>query len=70
LAKRMRKELKKMGIGNLKVVASFEEPKVFYDSRGNPKKASASPSSMVIVPAVAGMLLANEAITQITQDET
>lgn len=70
LAKRMRKELRKMQIDSLRVVASVEKPKEpFYDIRGCPDNMPRSPASMIIVPAVAGMLLANVVITQIVREK-
>ncbi len=55
LARVMRRELKKRGIKNVKVVYSEEEPK------GDSSK-SKQPPSMIFVPATAGLLLAKEGV--------
>lgn len=52
LAKKVRSELKKAGVGRLKVVFSTEEPLVKV----------APPASMIFVPASAGILMAKEAV--------
>jgi tRNA A37 threonylcarbamoyladenosine dehydratase len=52
LAKKVRSELKKAGVGRLKVVFSIEEPLL----------KSAPPASMIFVPASAGILMAKEAV--------
>lgn len=52
LARVMRRELKKRGIKNLKVVYSEEEP----------KKSSGVPASCAFVPSVAGLTIAGEVI--------
>lgn len=58
LAKVMRKELKKRGINNLKVLYSKEKPiKHDIDSR--------TPASISFVPSVAGMMIAGEVIKDI-----
>ena len=58
LAKVMRKELKKRGIKNLKVLYSKEEPiKHEMESR--------TPASISFVPSVAGMIIAGEVIKDI-----
>lgn len=58
LAKVMRKELKKRGIQNLKVLYSKEEPiKHEMESR--------TPASISFVPSVAGMMIAGEVIKDI-----
>lgn len=74
LAKRMRKELRKMGIADLKVVASTEKARMPFESLSQiddlgewEEKAikihkKIPPASMMIVPAVAGLFLANEVI--------
>lgn len=63
LAKRMRKELRKLEIDCLKVVASDEEPVDTSVYRAaDAKEERGAPASMVIVPAVAGMFLASEVI--------
>ncbi len=56
LARVMRKELKKRGVGSLKVVYSKEEP----------AKVSASvPGSISFVPSVAGLILAGEVVREL-----
>ena len=71
LAKVMRKELKKRGVKDLKVVYSKEEPVAAkeYDEDGNliprEKKGTAgrtAPGSIAFVPSVAGLILAGEVI--------
>lgn len=74
LAKVMRKELKTRGIGNVKVVYSEEPaltPKVFRkeaDEEQNDRQTTrrSTPGSIAYVPAVAGLLLAQEVITGLT----
>ncbi len=74
LAKVMRKELRKRGVGALKVVYSTEVPIVpqateldleiesdVSDSRAN-KKRRAVPGSVSFVPSVAGMILGGEVV--------
>lgn len=78
LARVMRRELKKRGVKNLKVVYSKEEaltPK-FYDEDGNlieaEKKGTAgrcAPGSIAFVPSVAGLILAGEVIKDIAFGE-
>ena len=58
LAKVMRKELKKRGINNLKVLYSKEEP-IKHDIE------SRTPASISFVPSVAGMIIAGEVIKDI-----
>lgn len=58
LAKVMRKELKKRGINDLKVLYSKEEP-IKHDVE------SRTPASISFVPAVAGMIIAGEVIKDI-----
>lgn len=57
LARVMRYELKKLGIKNLKVVYSKEEPKNVSGER--------VPASCVFVPATAGMIIASEIVKEI-----
>ena len=59
LARVLRRELKKRGIGSLKVVYSREEPYVPQDGYGAP---AGTPGSVSFVPAVAGLILAGEVI--------
>ncbi len=58
LAKVMRKELRKRGIQNLKVLYSKEEP-IKHDME------SRTPASISFVPSVAGMIIAGEVIKDI-----
>ena len=58
LAKVMRKELKKRGIQDLKVLYSKEEP-IKHDTE------SRTPASISFVPSVAGMIIAGEVIKDI-----
>ena len=60
LARVMRRELKKRGVENLKVVYSLEDQTGnLIETENSVKKA---PSSMIFVPASAGLLLAREVI--------
>ncbi|MDE7159068.1 MAG: tRNA threonylcarbamoyladenosine dehydratase, partial [Clostridiales bacterium] len=52
LARVMRRELKKRGIDNLKVVYSKEEP----------QKSEGVPASCAFVPSVAGLIIAGEVV--------
>ncbi len=60
LAKVMRKELKKRGIKNLKVLYSKEEP-IKHEEQGR------IPASISYVPSVAGMIIAGEVIKDIIE---
>lgn len=60
LAKVMRRELKKRGIHNLKVVYSKEERKSFGVTDGESGKIS--PASIAFVPSVAGLIIASEVV--------
>lgn len=75
LAKVMRRELKKRGVKDLKVVYSKEEPvpSKEYDEDGNlierEKKGTAgrmAPGSISFVPSVAGLILAGEVIKDLS----
>ena len=68
LARVLRRELKKRGIKALKVVFSDEEPKkcVVRDDASTRH----APASAVFVPACAGMILAAEAIRDLTRIQT
>ena len=55
LAKKMRTELKKIGIEKLKVIYSKEEP----------KKVEGTPASISFVPSVAGLIMAGEVIKEL-----
>ncbi len=64
LAKVMRRELKKRGIENLKVVYSREEPKkpqITCETEENTMRRS-TPGSVSFVPSVAGLIIASEVI--------
>lgn len=60
LAKVMRRELKKRGIKELKVVYSKEEPK--KPAGGAPEGERLPPGSVAFVPSVAGLIAAGEVI--------
>ena len=62
LAKVMRKELKKRGINDLKVLYSKEEP-IKHDIE------SRTPASISFVPSVAGMIIAGEVIKDIIKNK-
>ncbi len=69
LARVMRRELKKRGVESLKVVYSTEEASSsneveFAEIKG---KDRISPPSMIFVPSVAGIMLANEVIKDIVK---
>ncbi len=61
LARVMRKELKKRGIENLRVVFSDEKP-FSKDSTGDLKGNRPAPASAIFVPCAAGLILAQEAV--------
>lgn len=60
LARVMRREMKKRGVGRLKVVYSREEPKIPPESFSESGKRI--PSSCAFVPSVAGLIIAGEVI--------
>ena len=66
LARVMRRELKKRGIGSLKVVYSDEEPvkcSVYDNADELPdKKGRSTPGSTAFVPSAAGLLIAGEVV--------
>ena len=65
LAKVMRRELKKRGVKNLKVVYSKEEPLTPSDDPEIPAEESSrrrTPGSVAFVPSVAGLIIAGEVI--------
>ena len=66
LARVMRKELRNRGVNHLPVVFSDEKPFCETDT-GALKGNRPAPASAVFVPAAAGLLLASEAVKQITQ---
>ena len=73
LARIMRKECKKRGIGKLKVVYSTEEPfspapdAGDSESRELPQGRRTLPGSVAFVPSVAGLILAGEVIKDLTK---
>ncbi len=67
LARVMRKELKARGIESLKVVFSEEQPKECIEGR-NEITGRATPSSIIFVPATAGIRMAFEIVKDITKD--
>lgn len=69
LARVMRKELKRRGITNLKVLYSTEEPLMPESAAPGDKKGTAGrpvPGSVPFVPAVAGLLIAGEVFKDLT----
>ncbi len=62
LAKTMRRELRKMGIDNLKVVYSREEPKANGGGEEIKNGARRACGSVAFVPSVAGLIMAGEVI--------
>ncbi len=62
LARVMRRELRKRGIDNLKVVYSEEDPlKPKYDKEGMARR-DIVPGSVAFVPSVAGLIIASEVV--------
>ena len=74
LAKVMRRELKKRGVKQLKVVYSQEEPlrpiEDLYAGEGKPTGRRAIPGSTAFVPPVVGLIIAGEVIRDLTKDAT
>lgn len=66
LARVMRKELRARGINHLKVVWSDEKP-YLAEETGECKGNRPAPASAIFVPAAAGLLLAAEAVKDITE---
>ncbi|MBO4460156.1 MAG: tRNA threonylcarbamoyladenosine dehydratase [Clostridiales bacterium] len=69
LAKVMRRELKKRGVKNLKVVYSEEEairPVGNEDSEADSSGRRSTPGSTAFVPSVAGLIIAGEVIKDLT----
>ncbi len=64
LARRMRKELKERGLGELLVVWSDEKPDSVADT-GEKKGDRPAPASAIFVPAAAGLLMAKEVVCAI-----
>lgn len=69
LAKVMRRELKKRGITDLKVVYSREQPFRPQEEVSGPRERRA-PASISFVPPVAGMILAGEVIRDLLNEKT
>jgi len=71
LAKIMRKECKKRGIGSLKVVYSKEEPKVPNNAgeaaADSETRRRSTPGSTAFSPSVAGLIIAGEVINDLTK---
>lgn len=68
LAKTMRHELKKRGIGSLKVVYSKEKPiKPMESEEKCPEGRRSIPGSVAFVPSVAGLIIAGEVLKDITE---
>lgn len=66
LARRMRKELKERGIGELLCVWSDEKPHSAADT-GELKGDRPAPASAIFVPAAAGLLLAKEVVEYLSK---
>lgn len=66
LSRVMRKELKNLGINNLKVVYSKEEP-IKVDFIKDEKSGKVIPGSVSFVPSVAGLLLAAEVVKDLSK---
>lgn len=66
LARVMRKELRARGINHLKVVWSDEKP-YMAEETGECKGNRPAPASAIFVPAAAGLILAGEAVKDITE---
>lgn len=64
LAKVMRRELKKRGVKDLKVVYSEEMPLTSCDTTGKEKRPL--PGSVAFVPSVAGLIIAGEVVKDLT----
>lgn len=62
LARVMRRELKNRNIKNVKVVYSDEKPIIDYENEEKTKCNRPVPTSMIFVPASAGLLIASEVI--------
>lgn len=69
LAKVMRRELKKRGVRNLKVVYSREEPiQPLQDAAQDTGKRRAIPGSAAFVPSVAGLIIASEVVKDLIKN--
>lgn len=70
LAKVMRRELKKRGINQLKVIYSKEEPRIpiaELKEEGISEVRRATPGSVSFVPSVAGLIIASEVIKDLVR---
>lgn len=68
LAKVMRRELKKRGIGDVKVVYSKEEAKIpLFEAQPDGQSRKKAPGSVAFVPSVAGLIVASEVIKDLTR---
>lgn len=67
LAKVMRRELKKRGVTELKVVYSEEEPICPAESEPQSNGRRSTPGSTAFVPSVAGLIIAGEVIKDLTK---
>ncbi len=68
LAKVMRRELKKRGISEVKVVYSKEEAITpYFDAPAAEETRKKAPGSVAFVPSVAGLIVASEVIKDLTQ---
>lgn len=68
LARVMRRELKKRGINNLKVLWSDEKPIENKTKTEHDGERKQTPGSVSFVPSVAGLLIAGEVIRDLTRD--
>ena len=67
LAKVMRRELKKRGINNVKVVFSKEEPiKNLVGGQADPETGRHVPGSSAFTPSVAGLIMASELVKDLS----
>ena len=67
LAKVMRRELKKCGINNVKVVFSKEEPiKNLVGGQADPETGRHVPGSSAFTPSVAGLIMASEIVKDLS----
>lgn len=68
LARVMRRECKKRGIKNVKVLFSKEKPRVpAYDENSEKKSKGYAPASCAFVPAAAGLIIASEVIKDLCE---
>jgi len=67
LARVMRKELKARGVKGVKVVYSDEQVAINSEDVGKKADGKAAPASVIFVPAVAGLMLAREVVTDLIE---